>query len=168
MCPQDDHPEPETVDSEIEFRVVPADDRDAVALIGAMVEEMRVLYDGLDLEAGDMPKAGPAELGPPHGAFVVGYLHGRAVCGGGVKRLPDGVAEIKRMYVVPDLRGRGVARALLARLEDEARSLGYSVVRLDTGERQPQAIHLYGSAGYREIANYNDNPAAGWFGEKQL
>ena len=65
------------------------------------------LYDGLDIEAPDMPKAGAAELGPPGGTFLVGYRDGRPVCGGGIKRLPDGACEIKRMYVVPDERGKG-------------------------------------------------------------
>lgn len=70
-----------------------------------MVAEMRELYwdvggadsGGLDLESPDMPKAGPAELGPPHGMFLVGYRGEAAVCGGGIKKLPDGGCEIKRM-----------------------------------------------------------------------
>lgn len=152
----------------ISFRTVPIDRGDGAALVSAMVEEMRVLYDGLDLEAPDMPKAGAAELGPPNGTYVAGFLDGRAVCGGGLKRFADGIAEIKRMYVVEDLRGRGVGRLLLARIEAEATALGYRIARLDTGSRQPGAVALYESAGYREIGNFNDNPAAGWFGEKVL
>ena len=58
---------------------------------------------------------------------------------GGIKRLPDGACEIKRMYVVPQARGRGVARELLEALEEEARALGYELARLDTGPRQPHA-----------------------------
>ena len=153
----------------VELRVAPADGDDGVRLTAAMVEEMRALYDGLDLDADHMPAAGPAELGPPDGAFVVGYgPDGAAVCSGGIKRFADDVAEIKRMYVVPEARGRGVARALLARLEDEARALGYTTVRLDTGDRQPGAQRLYARAGYRAVGNYNGNPAAAWFGEKHL
>ena len=72
------------------------------------------------------------------------------------------------MYVVPAERGRGVARQLLAALEEHARTLGYLVARLDTGDRQPAAQHLYGSAGYRTIHNFNGNPVASWFGEKPL
>ncbi|MBX3314876.1 MAG: GNAT family N-acetyltransferase [Actinobacteria bacterium] len=133
-----------------------------------MVEEMRVLYDGLDLDAADMPKAGPAELGPPDGVFLVGYDGDEAVGCGGVKRFSDGIGEIKRMYVVPDRRGSGVAQTLLAALEDEARRLGYGTLRLDTGDRQPGARRLYERAGFREIDNYNGNPAAAYFGEKHL
>ena len=80
-----------------------------------------------------MPKAGPDELGPPGGTFVVGYEDGAAVCCGGIKRLPDGACEIKRMFVVEQARGRGVARELLVELERRARELGYAIVRLDTG-----------------------------------
>lgn len=137
-----------------------------------MIAEMRELYwdvgGGLDLNAPDMPKAGPGELGPPGGVFLVGYRDGVAVCGGGVKRLPDGACEIKRMYVVPSARGQGLARVLLHALEDAARALGYRIVRLDTGPRQPHAQRLYEAEGYRSIPNFNDNPVATYFGEKRL
>lgn len=160
----------------LEFRYVPVDSGDGAAMVTAMAAEMRELYwdvgalpGGLDLDAPDMPKAGPAELGPPFGTFLVGYTaEGVAVCGGGLKRLPDGACEIKRMYVVPAARGQGVARALLAALEDAARGLGYAIARLDTGDRQAHAQRMYEAQGYRPVANFNDNPVATFFGEKQL
>ena len=145
-----------------------ADEGDGAALVAAMVEEMCELYDGLDLNSPDMPAAGAAELGPPGGAFLVGYREGIAVCAGGIKRLPDGACEIKRMYVVPGARGQGVARALLRALEDTARSLGYDTARLDTGPRQPHAQGLYLAEGYAPVANFNGNPVATFFGEKRL
>lgn len=69
--------------SDLQFQHVPAGTAEGVALVAAMVAEMRDLYDGLDIEAEDMPKAGAAELGPPGGTYLVGYRGGRAVCGGG-------------------------------------------------------------------------------------
>ncbi len=72
------------------------------------------------------------------------------------------------MYVVPEARGRGVSRELLAALEDCARTLGFLIARLDTGPEQPAARHLYESAGYVEIPNFNANPVATYFGEKRL
>ena len=161
---------------ELDFRQVAIDDDDGAALVAAMIDEMRELYDGLDLLSPSMPKAGAAELGPPGGVFLVGYRDGEAVCGGGVKRSPasgrcpqpDGACEIKRMYVVPGARGHGVARALLRALEDAARGLGYDVARLDTGPRQPDARGLYESEGYAPIGNFNGNPVATFFGEKRL
>ncbi|HEV3001583.1 MAG TPA: GNAT family N-acetyltransferase, partial [Solirubrobacteraceae bacterium] len=151
----------------MELRAVNAGEPPASDLIEAMVREMEPLYGRIDVP--DMPSGRPEDFGPPGGAFVVGFDGGgRAVCGGGVKRLEDGVAEIKRMYVVPEARGRGVARALLGALEDAARSLGYERVRLDVGPKQPAAEHLYRSAGYREIADYNGNYQASFWGEKRL
>ena len=137
-------------------------------LIAAMREEIAVLYDDLDLDGASMPRAGQAELSGPHGAFLVGWLDGEPVCCGGVKRLDARACEIKRMYVAPAARGRGVARALLAVLEDTARDLGYRVARLDTGPRQPHARRLYESAGYRPVVNFNANPVADYWGEKPL
>ncbi len=61
-----------------------------------------------------------------------------------------------------------MARALLEALENLARELGYTTARLDTGSRQPAARHLYESAGYREVGNFNANPVATFFGEKAL
>lgn len=156
----------------IDFRCVRAGSGHAASLVSAMAAEMRELYwdvgDGLDLDSPDMPKAGPAELGPPHGLFLVGYRGDVAVCGGGLKRLPDGACEIKRMYVIPAARGQGVARKLLHALETAARSLGYEIARLDTGPRQSQAQGLYEAEGYAPIANFNGNPVATFFGEKRL
>jgi GNAT superfamily N-acetyltransferase len=150
------------------FRTVAMDAEPAGRLMDAMREEMRVLYDDLVLDGPDMPAAGPRELGPPGGTFLVGFDEGTAVCAGGVKALGGGACEIKRMYVVPAARGRGVARELLAALEDAARALGHTVARLDTGPRQPHAERIYRASGYREIGNFNDNPVASFFGEKSL
>jgi GNAT superfamily N-acetyltransferase len=72
------------------------------------------------------------------------------------------------MYVVPAARGRGHARALLRALEDAARGLGYATVRLDTGPRQAHAQAMYEAAGYRAIGNFNANPVASYWGEKEL
>lgn len=153
----------------LSFRSVALDEEPAASLASAMRAEMAALYDDLDIDAPSMPSAGPEELGPPAGTFLVGFdAGGRAVCCGGVKRLSDGACEIKRMYVVPEARGQGVARELLRALEDAARELGYTVVRLDTGPRQPHAERMYRQAGYRSIGNFNGNPVASFFGEKRL
>jgi GNAT superfamily N-acetyltransferase len=151
------------------FRPCPFDQEPAASLVEAMRAEMARIYDGLNIDNSSMPKAGAEELGPPEGMFMVGFEEdGRAVCCGGIKRLPDGTCEIKRMYVVPEARDRGVARALLGALEDTARELGYTVARLDTGPRQPKAERMYRKAGYRAIHNFNGNPVASFFGEKSL
>ncbi len=145
------------------------DTEPGATLAQAMRDEIASIYDGLELDGPQMPKAGPAELSPPAGGFTVGWLAGVPVCCGGLKRLPDpGACEIKKMYVAPDARGRGVARALLHELERMAVELGYTEARLDTGPLQPHAQRLYEAEGYAAIANFNDNPVATFFGEKPL
>lgn len=145
-------------------RVV-GDDPVALALVAAMMEEMGTLYEPGLARA---PAAPAADFSPPGGGFVVLWEDGRAVAGGGIKRLDERACELKRMYVVPDARGRGVGRALLEALEHLARDLGYAIARLDTGAKQPGARRMYLRAGYAEVADYNGNPYAAFWGEKQL
>jgi GNAT superfamily N-acetyltransferase len=109
----------------ITFRPVPLDEEPAHSLVVAMREEIAQIYEGVVLDGPEMPKAGPRELGPPGGVFLVGYDEGDApVCGGGIKDLGDGACEIKRMYVVPGARNAGFGRELLDALEEAARGLG--------------------------------------------
>ena len=150
----------------IEVRAEPADGPVARRLLDDVVRELEGLYG--PIADGRTPTALPAEMSPPGGGFVVLYEDDRPVGGGGVKRFDDGIAEIKRMYVVPDARSRGHARRLLGALEDTARGLGYPMARLDTGPLQQHARRLYESTGYREIGNYNRNELAAWWGEKSL
>jgi GNAT superfamily N-acetyltransferase len=154
--------------SEIDFRDAVIDAGDGALLERAMVAEMAELYDGFDISSEGMPKAGPQEMNPPSGRFLVGYEDDRPICCGGIKRLDDESCEIKRMYVVPDARGRGVAKALLRALEDRARAAGYLYTKLDTGPRQAGAQRLYESVGYAPTENFNGNPVAVFFGAKRL
>lgn len=98
------------------------------------------------------------DIGGDRSAFVVAWKNGRAVGCGALRPLPDsddpGVAEIKRMYVAPSARRRGISRAILRKLEELASGCGYTIVRLETGQRQPNAIRLYETAGYHEIPRY--------------
>jgi GNAT superfamily N-acetyltransferase len=110
----------------------------------------------------------PSELRAPDGTYLVGWEGQVAVAGGGVRRLDDGVAEIKRMFVRPAARSRGIAGELLTALEYSARSLGYRLARLDTGPKQAHAERLYRRAGFAPVAPYNDNPYASFWGEKKL
>jgi GNAT superfamily N-acetyltransferase len=129
---------------------------------------MAAIYDGVNMDAWHMSEPSAAALGPPHGTFLVGYEDDEPICCGGVKRLDERHCELKRMYVVPEARGRGVARRLLGALEHAARELGYPVARLVTGPRQPAAEHLYESEGYVAIENFRGDGVASFFGEKAL
>ena len=109
----------------------------------------------------------PSEMSPPGGCFVTLWLDGEAVAGGGVRRLDGGVdlGEVKRMYVVPEVRGRGLGRRLLEEIEAAARELGYRRLRLDTSGT---VRRLYEGAGYAPIPDYNGNGRATFWGEKAL
>ena len=134
-------------------------------LLAAVVDELHTMYSAEHVAA---VAAGPADMSPPGGAFLVLYDGDEPLACGGVKRLDSRTCEIKRMYVVPAARSRGLARRLLAGLEDAGRELGYQLVRLDTGPLQPHARALYETAGYRSIPDYNANPAAAYWFEKSL
>jgi GNAT superfamily N-acetyltransferase len=153
-------------DSGVTFERTDASVPPASDLLEAMIDELTPLYGRIDVP--EAPSAKPADFAPPGGSLLVGYEDGEPICVGAIKRLPDGACEIKRMFVVPDARGRGVAKELLAALEDEARRLGYAVARLDTGPHQPHAERMYRAAGYEDIGNFNANPFASYWGEKRL
>ena len=87
---------------------------------------------------------------------------------GGLRDLGNGICEIKRMYVVPDARSRGVGRALLAALEQAGRDRGYHRVRLDAGPEQKHSKVLFAATGYEEIEKYNGNHIADYWAEKSL
>jgi GNAT superfamily N-acetyltransferase len=143
------------------IQVIPADQPPATDLVAAMVEDVSALYGRIDVPGA--PTATPQELSPPGGAFVAVFEDGRPIAGGGVKRLDAQACEIKRMYVVPEARGRGVAKAVLRGLEDAARARGWTTLRLETGPRQPEALGLYTGSGYRPIGPfgaYLHDPAA--------
>jgi GNAT superfamily N-acetyltransferase len=135
----------------VEVRPVRYDDPVARALVAAAMADLRQRYGG-----GDGTPVDPADFEPPTGAFLVAYL-GTAPVGCGGWRSHGGtsqVAELKRLYTDPAVRGRGVARRLLAAVERSARARGRTRMILECGDRQPEAIALYRSCGYRPIEHY--------------
>ena len=110
--------------------------------------EIVMRYGNLD---GDEQGLTASMFDPPQGAFVVarrGDAAGPPAGGVGVRALRPGVGQIRRLWVDPALRGQGIARALMAGVEDAAHELGLFELRLGTGDRQPEAVALYASAGY--------------------
>lgn len=85
---------------------------------------------------------------------VVAYENGQAVGCGAIKEYEKGVAEVKRMFVKPEWRGRGIAKRILSELEGWANELSFSECILETGKNQPEAIGLYQKSGYQKIPNY--------------
>jgi GNAT superfamily N-acetyltransferase len=144
----------------------PFDSPPSTALVADYVAEIRAIYPEWTPDV--PPRMTAPDVEPPAGRWLVAYRADEPVGCAGLKRLDERSAEIKRVYVTPDARGTGVARQLLARLEEIARSLGYSALRLDTGAKQQASVSLFSSSGYQPIGDYNGNPvAAHWF-EKRL
>ncbi|HYM66846.1 MAG TPA: GNAT family N-acetyltransferase, partial [Patescibacteria group bacterium] len=112
--------------------------------------------------------AGPEELVPPAGELLIARLRGRAIGCGALKFHGGAPAELKRMWVDPEARGLGLGRRLLVELERHARNAGARVVRLETNRALKEAIQLYRSSGYREVAAFNDEPYAHHWFEKRL
>ena len=146
----------------VEFRSCDAGAPPASHLLAAVLAEYDVVA-GRTLSGG--PSATVRDFSPPGGTYLVGFVDGEPACGGGIKDLGDGIAELKRMYVAPAFRGRGLSRDLLGELEDAARRLGYRAVRLDS---QAATWPIYLAAGYTPVADYNANPHADVWGHKQL
>jgi DNA-binding MarR family transcriptional regulator/N-acetylglutamate synthase-like GNAT family acetyltransferase len=140
-------------------------DRRAVAAMAAYFEE---IGERFGFEPGDAWQRDAASMAAPDGFFVVATSDGEPVACGGVQRLPDGAAEVKRMWVHDDWRGAGLGARLLRHLEDLARARGHAVVRLDTNDTLVEAIAMYERAGYRSIERYNDNEWARCWFEKSL
>jgi DNA-binding MarR family transcriptional regulator/ribosomal protein S18 acetylase RimI-like enzyme len=129
--------------------------------------ELAQRFDGgFDIATGDPSDS--ADLLPPSGSFVVARLEGEPVGCGGLKTLDAGTGEVKRVWTAASARGIGVAGRIMQWLEQRAREMGFSVVRLDTNRSLTEAQALYRKLGYREIDRYNDNPYASHFFEKLL
>ncbi len=154
----------------LEIERVPITAPDAVLLVEQVQEEYVVRYGGRDESPIDA-----SEFEDPTGMFFVGRLDATPVVSGAWRRRTDVsvagttlTAEVKRMYVAPAARGLGLARRMLAHLEQTARAAGIEAVVMETGEKQPEAIELYTSAGYDRIDGfgyYRDSPLSRCFGK---
>ena len=103
-----------------------------------------------------------------NGAFFIAFRDGEPVGCGAIRVIDEEAVELKRMYVVPEARGLGVAHVVLRALEEEARRLGRVRICLETGVRQPEAIALYRKHGYAEVPRFGDypySPLSLWLGK---
>jgi len=138
------------------IRIEAPDQPDVLRLLAASDAYHMSLYPPESLYLLD-----PAALRAPGVTFYVARLDGAAVGCGAILRRSQGEAEIKRMFVAPAARGRGLGRRILAVLETEARRSGIGRLRLETGTRQPEAVALYRAMGYRDVPpfpGYKDDP----------
>ncbi|MFJ1915912.1 GNAT family N-acetyltransferase [Streptomyces sp. NPDC088147] len=139
-------------------RATSFDHPDAVKLNDRVQGEYAERYG----DEGDATPLAPGMFEPPRGLYLIAYDdRGAPVATGGWRTqeknedgYADGDAEIKRMYVTPEVRGHGLARRILAALEDDARAAGRTRMVLETGTKQPEAISLYLSSGYEPCAKF--------------
>jgi GNAT superfamily N-acetyltransferase len=146
---------------------VDPDHPDARSCLRAYFAELHERFDsGFDPARSLLPDAG--ELRPPRGLFLVARLHGEPVGCAGLKLPSDAPAEVKRMWVAPQARGLGLGRRFLAELAARAVAHGHDLLRLDTNKTLTSAIALYRSAGFEEVAAFNDEPYAHHWFEKRI
>jgi GNAT superfamily N-acetyltransferase len=151
---------------ELTLAVEPADSPTSLVLQQAFFTEIASRYAGW--EPSRSASAEPSDLALPTGTWVVAYLAGHPVGCGGLKGVDRETAEIRRIFLDMSARGRGIGRALLAELEMHARRLGYRRVRLTTGDQQPEALQLFRSVGYLEIAPFTRSVFTRHWMEKPL
>jgi GNAT superfamily N-acetyltransferase len=155
----------------LELRATALDHPDCARLNDAVQAYYTEVFGGPDETPTD-----PTDFAPPRGAFFVGYADTEPVAMGGWRFVADDAAsigarpvEIKRMYVAAEWRGRGLARQLLAHLEQTARTAGADAVILETGNFLVDAIALYRSSGYVDIeafGHYADSPLSLHLGKR--
>ncbi|ARF55739.1 GNAT family N-acetyltransferase [Streptomyces gilvosporeus] len=140
----------------VEIHPVRYDHPDAVTLDALVQQEYARRYGD-----GDVTPLDPGMFLPPHGLYLIAYEGARPLATGGWRVQEDadegyavGDAEIKRMFVLPEARGRGLARRILAALEADARAAGRSRMVLETGTKQPEALELYASSGYVPVRKF--------------
>ncbi|MFE9612037.1 GNAT family N-acetyltransferase [Streptomyces sp. NPDC006012] len=139
------------------IRPVPFDHPDAVKLNDEVQAEYRLRYG----DDGDATALHVLDFTPPRGVYLIAYDDDHPVATGGWRSQDvngqgneDGDAELKRMYVIEQMRGRGLARRILAALEEDARAAGRIRMVLETGTAQPEAIALYTSSGYEPCTKF--------------
>lgn len=148
--------------SSLKVERVDPDAPEAAQLLEAYFLELR---DRLAPAPVEVPSRWPEDFRGPRAAVLLGREARRAVGCAGLRALGEGVLELKHFFLLPEVRGRGLGRVLLAGVEEVARSLGARRLVLDTATPLIEAAALYRSAGYVPIPRYNDNPhCSAWFG----
>ncbi|RRO18045.1 N-acetyltransferase [Saccharopolyspora rhizosphaerae] len=158
--------------TEFEIRAEAVDGPLALSLLREYTEEVASRYHGRPVTRAEVDEALAEDpddgLHPPAGVFLVARDGPGAVGCAGLRALAPGIAELKRMYVRPAARRRGLGGVLLDAVEERATSLGHRTIRLDTRSDLVEARKLYAQHGYHEIPAYNHaRYASHWF-EKHL
>jgi GNAT superfamily N-acetyltransferase len=131
------------------IKELPYNHPDAYGLVCALFDEQVKRYGYADPADAD-----PDLYRPPRGLFLMGYDNGHAICCGGYRSHSADTVEIKKMYTLPEHRGRGYGLAIINELERRAAQVGVQHTILETGVRNTAALALYRSVGYQPTARY--------------
>lgn len=153
--------------SRIKITECDAVSEEALYCLNTYYKELNERFEqGFEVGKSRDPEA--AEMKRPRGVFLVAVSDGLPVGCVGLKGTDNLYAEIKRLWVAKSVRGLGLAKDLMAEVENVARDLGYSQLKLDTNRALPEAVRFYKNAGWAEIDRFNDDPYADYFFQKNL
>ena len=143
--------------------IIPATTPEQIRIVHSLFEEyarglnISLCFQNFSQELAELP----GSYAPPKGRLLLASVTGHAAGCVGIRSIEPGICEMKRLYVPPNFRGRGIGQRLASAAIHEAREAGYKVVRLDTLDSMKSAQNLYQELGFRPIAPYYHNPVAG-------
>ncbi|WP_127534051.1 GNAT family N-acetyltransferase [Paenibacillus kobensis] len=138
--------------SNVQVREAAVNNKDLLGLIAKLDRYLYELYPADEVFVVDLEAASQDD----NIVFVLAYEGENAVGCGAYLPLDESSVELKRFYVEPDKRGTGVAAAIFRYLSDKARALGYTSLKLETGDEQPEAIRFYTKNGFRRIDRFGE------------
>lgn len=150
---------------QVDIRDADANDPAALACLAAYYQILHDQIPGVTTQMLTLPLADPEKYRPPHGAFLIAWSDDLPIGCVSVRPLAPTVGEVKRLWVDPAARGQGLARRLMTAIEDRARALGMTRLRLDTNSALHEAVTLYRATGWTDIDPYTTFPADCWFGK---
>ncbi|MBH1973634.1 MAG: MarR family transcriptional regulator [Rhodobacteraceae bacterium] len=151
---------------QVELRDADPDSPAALACLQAYYDLLAERIAGVTADMLTLPLSDAAKYRPPQGAFLIAWSDDLPVGCASLRPLESGVAEVKRLWIDPIARGQGLARRLMRALESRARDMGYTHLKLDSNAALTQAIALYRSDGWQDIAPYTGFPANVWLGKR--
>lgn len=149
------------------FRIAAADPEDAAAVACLSAYYALLIDRCADITPADFPYPDPeaALYRPPQGTFLLAWSEGRPVACAALKSVDLHTGEVKRLWVDPIARGQGVAKQMMAAIEQAARARGITRLRLDTNSALIEAVALYRATGWSDVAAFTNYPATHWFGK---
>ncbi len=150
---------------QMELRDADATDLAAIACLDAYYHLLTEKIPSLTRDMLTLPLADPEAYRAPHGGFLIAWSDDLPIGTVSLRRLDASTAEVKRLWVDPSARGQGLARHLMHAIEDRAKSLGYTQLKLDTNAALVEAITLYRRDGWHDIPAYTSFPATLWLGK---